>query len=86
MEIIIGFVGLCLGFVICLAWIIYTHQDLSFLDDVSPLYPLHKPSPNRVFLERHGDRRAPDQSWGEQVSRAYKVMPTNKSVLINDRN
>lgn len=83
MEIIIGFSGICLGFVICLAWIVYTKNDLSFLDDKTVIYPVDKPSPNRVFIERHADRRLPDQTWREQVARAYKVMPVNKPVIIS---
>lgn len=41
-------------------------------------------SPNRRFIERYGDRRLPNQAWGEQVSRAYGVMPTNKPVVIKN--
>lgn len=85
MELIIGFAGICLGFVICLAWIVYTKNDLSFLDDKTDLYPDHTPSPNRVFIQRHGDRRLPDQTWREQVARAYKVMPVNKPVMFANR-
>lgn len=87
MEIITGFAGICLGFVICLAWVVYTKTDLAFLDDKIDPYP-DKPSPNRVFIERYtypnGDRRLPNQVWAEQVSRSiaarcHKNMPRNKT-------
>lgn len=86
MEIITALAGFCLGFVVCLAWVIYTKNDLALFDDKSLMYPIDKPSPNRIFIERHiypyGDRRILNQSWPEQVSRASGAAPVDERVLI----
>lgn len=85
MEIITVLAGFCLGFVVCLAWVIYTKNDLALFDDKSLMYPIDKPSPNRIFIERHiypgCDRRLPHQTWREQVSRASGIAPVDKPVL-----
>lgn len=37
-------------------------------------YPAEKqPSVNRQFIERYRDRRAPDQTWAEQVTNKFNV-------------
>lgn len=89
MEIITGLAGFCLGFVVCLLWVIYSESGPSLFDDKSLIYSINKPSPNRIFIERHlypeGDRRILNQSWREQVSRASGVAPVDKPVLATWR-
>ena len=86
MEIIIPIGSFFLGIIITIVWIMFdipsyrasrSHKKPC---DPSMLYPECKRTPNRVFLERHSDRRAWNQSWSEQVSRAYGVMPVDKPI------
>lgn len=76
-QIIFGIVGFSLGYLAC-----FYLSNKKTLDNAAHFYPPSKASPNKVFIERHQDRRKPNQDWSEQVSRAYGYEATSRPVLV----
>lgn len=84
-KIIFGILGFSLGYLARLSlMILFEHHgsNKKILDNAAHFYPPSKASPNKVFIERSKDRRAPNQEWAEQVSRAYGYETRPNPVLV----
>lgn len=78
-------VGFSLGYLACFYLVVFFENrgsNKKILDNAAHFYPPAKASPNKVFIERYKDRRAPNQEWAEQVSRAYGHETKPKPILV----
>ena len=80
--VVLGLVLFIIGFLSCFYWLLFTPYSIDRLGPEGMDIP--EQTPNKIFIERHKDRRLPDQVWGEQITRAFRVAPTTSPVSVKN--